>query len=136
MPLLAHIGVLFVAAMIYLGLFFSFGKAVSDSGLIAWYITIGFESAVILLVSGRTSFLSLRRTAIVERLGLLTLIILGEGIIGLCGSVGKVGVDGVFSSDVIGMVISSVAIICICFHIVQWVCNAYSRHRLHLDAVL
>ncbi|MCJ1474324.1 hypothetical protein MMC13_002982 [Lambiella insularis] len=110
-PLLAHIGTLFVAAMIYLGLYFSFGKALSGSGLVAWYVAIGFEAAVILLVSGRTRFLSLRRTAIVERLGLLTLIILGEGIIGLCGSVGKVGIDGIFSSDVIGMIISSVAII-------------------------
>ena len=111
LPILAHIGTLFIAAMIYLGLFFSFGSAVSDSGLIAWYVTIGFEAAVTMLVSARTYFMSLRRTAIVERLGLLTLIILGEGIIGLCASVGKIGGDGIFTSDVIGMVISSVCII-------------------------
>ena len=36
-------------------------------------------AAVILLVSGRTTFLNFRRTNIIERLGLLTLIILGEG---------------------------------------------------------
>ena len=111
-PLLAHIGTLFVAAMIYLGLFFSFRNNIGETGLIAWYVTIGFEAVVILLVSGRTKFLSFRKTAIVERLGLLTLIILGEGIIGLCNSVSKVGSDGVFTSDVIGMIISSVTIIC------------------------
>ncbi|MCJ1397354.1 hypothetical protein MMC11_000547 [Xylographa trunciseda] len=110
-PLLAHIGTLFVAAMIYLGLFFSFRNNIGETGLIAWYVTIGFETIVILLVSGRTKFLSFRKTAIVERLGLLTLIILGEGIIGLCNSVSKVGSDGVFTSDIIGMIISSVAII-------------------------
>ncbi|MCJ1280918.1 hypothetical protein MMC26_000236 [Xylographa opegraphella] len=110
-PLLAHIGTLFVAAMIYLGLFFSFRNNIGETGLIAWFITIGFEAVVILLVSGRTKFLSFRKTAIVERLGLLTLIILGEGIIGLCNSVSKVGSDGVFGSDIIGMIISSVAII-------------------------
>lgn len=115
LPILAHIGTLFISAMIYLGLYFGFGKASSDSGLIAWYVTIGFESIVILAVSGRTKFLSFRRTAIVERLGLLTLIILGEGIIGLTGSVVKVGSDRSFSSDVIGMVICSVCIICKCF---------------------
>ena len=114
LPILAHIGTLFIAAMIYLGLYFGFGHAASDNGLIAWYVTIGFESIVILAVSGRTKFLSFRRTAIVERLGLLTLIILGEGIIGLTASVVKVGSDKQFSSDVIGMVISSVCIICKC----------------------
>lgn len=112
LPILAHIGTLFISAMIYLGLYFGFGNASSDNGLIAWYVTIGFESIVILAVSGRTKFLSFRRTAIVERLGLLTLIILGEGIIGLTGSVVKVGSDKSFSSDVIGMVICSVCIIC------------------------
>lgn len=112
LPILAHIGTLFVSAMIYLGLYFGFGSAVSDSGLIAWYVTIGFESVVILAVSGRTKFLSFRRTAIVERLGLLTLIILGEGIIGLTGSVVKVGSDKSFTPNVVGMVVCSVCIIC------------------------
>ena len=114
MPMIAHIGTLLISAMIYLGLFFSFGSAVSDSGLVAWYVTIGFESVVILGVSGSTKFMSFLRTAIVERLGLLTLIILGEGVIGLCGSVVKVGTDKNFSADVIGMVISSVCTICKC----------------------
>jgi low temperature requirement protein LtrA len=123
LPLLAHIGTLFIAAMIYLGLYFSFGIAVSDSGLIAWYVTLAFESIVLLGVSARARFMSLRRTAIIERLGLLTLIILGEGIIGLCGSVVKVGSDGAFTSDVVGMVISSVCIICKISNEYRWGCS-------------
>ena len=112
LPILAHIGTLFVAAMIYLGLYFSFSPSSSDNGLIAWYVCIGFEAIVIFLVSGKTKFLSFRRTAIVERLGLLTLIILGEGIIGMCGSIRRVGSDKIFNPDVIGMIICSVGIIC------------------------
>ena len=112
LPMLTHIGTMFVAAMIYLGLFFSFSKSGGENGLIAWYIVLGFEAIVIFLVSGKTKFLSFRRTAIVERLGLLTLIILGEGIIGMCGSIRKVGTDRVFNADVIGMIICSVGIIC------------------------
>ena len=112
LPMLTHFGTMFVAAMIYLGLFFSFSNSGGENGLIAWYIILGFEAIVIFLVSGKTKFLSFRRTAIVERLGLLTLIILGEGIIGMCGSIRKVGTDRVFNADVIGMIICSVGIIC------------------------
>ena len=112
LPMLTHCGTMFVAAMIYLGLFFSFSNSGGENGLIAWYVVLGFEAIVIFLVSGKTKFLSFRRTAIVERLGLLTLIILGEGIIGMCGSIRKVGTDRVFNADVIGMIICSVGIIC------------------------
>jgi low temperature requirement protein LtrA len=110
-PLLIHIGVLLGCAAVYLGLYFSINLQSGDSSLIAWYVTIGFEAGLILAISSRFRFLNFRKTNIVERLGLLTLIILGEGIIGLCKSVGKVGSDNVFTADVIGMIICSVAII-------------------------
>ena len=110
-PLLAHVATLFVAAMIFLGLFFFFKKGAGVGGLVAWYIIIAFEALVILLVSGRAKFLSFRRTPLIERLGLLTLIILGEGVIGLCGSIRKVNSDGVFTSDTIGLIICGVGII-------------------------
>ena len=111
LPLLAHIVTLFIAAMIFLGLFFFFNKHAGIGGLVGWYITIAFEALIILLVSGRTRFLSFRGTPLVERLGLLTLIILGEGVIGLCGSIRKVNSDGVFTSDTIGLIICAVGII-------------------------
>ena len=110
-PIGIHMLVLFTAAMIFLGLFFSFTASSGDNALPAWYVTIGLESAIILLISGKYKFLSFRRTAIVERLGLLTLIILGEGVIGLCSSIQKVGSDHQFGSDIIGMIICGVVII-------------------------
>ena len=110
-PLFIHMLVLFVAAMIFLGLYFSFGKNSGDNSLIAWYVVISLEACVILLISGKYKFLSFRKTCIVERLGLLTLIILGEGVIGLCSSIQKVGSDQQFGSDIIGMIICGVVII-------------------------
>ena len=110
-PMAIHLLVLLVAAMIFLGLFFSFGRSSDDNSLIAWYVVICLEACVILLISGKYTFLSFRKTCIVERLGLLTLIILGEGVIGLCSSIQKVGTDQKFGADIIGMIICGVVII-------------------------
>lgn len=110
-PLIAHIGTLLVAAVIYLGLYFSFTRKSGGHSLIAWYVTLVFEAIVILLVSGRTRFLNFKSSALAERLGLLTLIILGEGIIGMCGSIRKVGADEALNAQVIGMIICSVGTI-------------------------
>ena len=110
-PIFIHCLTLLCTSMIFLGLSFSFGPDSGDNSLIAWYIVIGLEALVILLTSGKFNFLSFRKTVIVERLGLLTLIILGEGVIGLCLSIQKVGSDQAFSPDVIGMIICGVIII-------------------------
>ena len=111
LPLALHIGIILAAAVVYLGLYWSFHVDGSGKSLRAWYVCIGVESALILLVSGRYRFLSFRRTCIYERLGLLTLIILGEGIIGLCSSIQKIQSDLHFEADIVGMVISGIVII-------------------------
>lgn len=111
MPLLVHVGTMFVVAMICLGLAFGFDKH-NASFVDGWYVTMGVEAVVILFVSGQTSFLNFRRTNIIERLGLLTLIILGEGIMGLGEQVAKIKEgDGIFSRDIIGLFISAVLIV-------------------------
>ena len=109
-PMATHMAVLFTSAMIFLGLSFAFTAGASEHILIAWYCIIALEALVIMLVSGNVKFLSFKPTVLVERLGLLTLIILGEGIIGMCTSINKVGSDKVYSPDVIGNIICSVGI--------------------------
>jgi low temperature requirement protein LtrA len=112
LPLLAHMTIVFLAAMVFLGLSFFFNKDNGEHILDGWYVVMGLEAAAVLLVSGKTSFLNFRRTNIVERLGLLTLIILGEGIMGLAEQVSKINNgDGVFSGDIIGQIICAVAIV-------------------------
>jgi low temperature requirement protein LtrA len=108
-PLLAHVGTMFVTAVIFLGLAFGFNTPAGINIIDGWYVVMGIEAAVVLFVSGQTSFLNFRRTNIIERLGLLTLIILGEGVMGLGEVVTKINdTDGVFASDVIGLLISAV----------------------------
>ena len=108
---MVHVGTMFTTAMIFLGLYFAFpgknGNRIPD----VWYVMIGFEALVILFVSGQAKFLSLRRTCLVERLGLLTLIILGEGVIGLTASLKNVRTSNGFPPDVIGNIICAVVII-------------------------
>jgi low temperature requirement protein LtrA len=111
-PLLVHVGTMFTAAMIFLGLAFCFRDTPSTVHFVdGWYVTMAVEATVILCISGRTSFLNFRRTNIIERLGLLTLIILGEGIMSLGEQVNKINTaDGKFGSDVIGLLVCCVLI--------------------------
>ncbi|MCJ1473698.1 hypothetical protein MMC13_002349 [Lambiella insularis] len=113
-PLLAHVATGFGSALIFLALFFSFSPSIEGNtgkGIIGWYITLGVEAIFILLVSGQVRFMSFRHTPMVERLGLLTLIILGEGVIGLTQAVDKVSHTLQFSPDIIGQIIAAVGII-------------------------
>lgn len=54
------------------------------------YIVCFVEAIVVVIVSSTWRVLSFKRTHLVERIGLLTLIIMGEGIIGLTKSVAKI----------------------------------------------
>ena len=110
-PLLGHIVTLLASAAIFLGTYFVFRSNPSGSRFLdIWYIILPVEAASILLLSASTDLLRFRRN-IVKRLGDLTLIILGEGVIGLCIAVRKVNSNGNFGSDSIGLLVSAIATI-------------------------
>jgi uncharacterized integral membrane protein len=112
LPLILHIVTMVVSGFILLGLSFGFN---GESGLhasIGWWIIFPIEALVILHVSDTTKFLNFRRTNLIERLGLLTLIILGEGMMNLGESLSKIKEGGnLFTSDIIGQIICSVLIV-------------------------
>lgn len=56
----------------------------------AWYIILAVEVVAVVLISSIWRVLSFKHTHLVERVGLLTLIIIGEGIIGLLKSLAYV----------------------------------------------
>ena len=118
-PLLLHIVLFSISAAIFLGLFYSFLNATGDKAVIAWYVMIGIEAGVALLISAQWKFLSFRKTNVVERIGLITLIVIGEGIIGLCKSIQKVGNDQQFGADIVGMIICAVVIV-YCFWMIYF----------------
>ena len=113
LPMLGLVATEFITAMVSLGIFFAFRSGSGDAAAIGWNFMFAFEAVGIMAISGRVKFLNFRGTAIVERLGLLTLIILGEGIIGLTESIARASGSGFegFTADIIFQIISSVAIL-------------------------
>jgi low temperature requirement protein LtrA len=85
-------GTYFLAAMVYLGLFFTFHlnlRGVNHS-YIFWYITAILETIIATGISSVWRNISFKGTHLVERMSLLTLIILGEGVIGIAKSFQKI----------------------------------------------
>lgn len=121
-PLLATMASLFVAAVIFLGTFFGFpvkdheGESETDltqpDTYIAWYVVVCVEAAAVIAISCVWRVVSFKRTHLVERIGLLTLIIMGEGVLGMTKSVSRIlqNSRNTTGSDV-GVIMSSVLLI-------------------------
>ncbi|KAI9802613.1 MAG: hypothetical protein M1833_001687 [Piccolia ochrophora] len=110
-PLLITTGALAVSAAIFLGIYFAFlrGHIMAHIG---WYVVMFVEATVVFSVSAWWRCVSFVRTHLVSRMGLLTLIILGEGVIGTAVSLKLVfGGMGFFSASVIGQVVSVVTLL-------------------------
>lgn len=82
-PLSLIMGTLFATAMIFLGLTFAFSSDRGSHAFVGWYVVSVAEAIITFAISSRWRVLSFKHTHLVKRVGLLTLIILGEGIVGL-----------------------------------------------------
>lgn len=64
---------------------------------VVWYIVMAVESCVVIAISSIWRMLSFKKTHLMERMSLLTLIVIGEGAIGVTKTVsrlmGKYGLD-------------------------------------------
>ena len=79
LPLGLMAGFNLIATVVYLGIAFSF-KADNSHGYLAWYVLGGLE---VMLTAGLSLFwdvLSFEGTHLINRMSLLTFIIIGEGI--------------------------------------------------------
>jgi low temperature requirement protein LtrA len=122
-PLLSTMGTLFVSALVFLGTFWGFRsvRSASEDGratiqhpdtYLAWYIVVVCEAAAIIVISCVWRVVSFKRTHLVERIGLLTLIIMGEGIIGMTKSVSSIlKFSASVTSGDIGVVAAAVLLI-------------------------
>lgn len=84
-PLCWISGIYFVAAMVYLGLYWTFDNSPGQTNYtyLVWYVVAVLETLVVTLISMVWRVISFKGTHLVERMSLLTLIIFGEGVIGL-----------------------------------------------------
>ncbi|KUJ10458.1 uncharacterized protein LY89DRAFT_710730 [Mollisia scopiformis] len=112
-PLFLLVAANFVAAFVYLGTFFGFKPDTPHSNVfVVWYVTAVLETIVNIAVSSRWEVLTFAGTHLIKRMSLLTLIILGEGIIALSKSIATITEqeDGL-SSTLLLTIISAVTII-------------------------
>lgn len=110
-PLLIHMFSYAIGAVVCLCVVFIFDKEKKSNAYFAWYIVAVGEALAVFISSSRWRSVSFKRTHLHERVGLLTLIILGEGVIILTKSMTYVTKGGNYSSAVIGQIISSTVII-------------------------
>lgn len=124
-PLLSTIAVLFLSAIAFLGTFFAFnlnaesnehgthGSTSSGSPVyISHYIIACVETVGVITISCIWRSMSFKKTHLVERIGLLTLIIIGEGVIGMIRSISKIlQVAANTAASVFGITISAVLLL-------------------------
>ncbi|KAH8812164.1 bacterial low temperature requirement A protein-domain-containing protein [Xylogone sp. PMI_703] len=112
LPLLIVMASLFIAAIIYLGLSFVFSTKATIHAYIGWYVVSICEVGINIAVAGKWQIVSFDKTHLVERMTCLTLIVLGEGVIGLTGRIALIEkFDFIFTSAGIGSIVSSLLII-------------------------
>lgn len=105
---------LVISATVYLGVYFAYADKEGDvkgMSFVAWYVSIALEGLTLFAVSIKWKVLSFKRTHLNERMELLTLIILGEGIIGLMKSCTDIVNAYEFQAATIGQIIASVLVI-------------------------
>ncbi|EME87538.1 uncharacterized protein MYCFIDRAFT_85718 [Pseudocercospora fijiensis CIRAD86] len=115
LPMCLMAGTYFIAAIIYLGIFWSFHSVEqgSDHTYIAWYVVAILETIVATSVSSIWRNISFKGTHLIQRMSLLTLIILGEGVMGLAEKCQRiVHSEGAlsFTASTVGNIICAVAI--------------------------
>lgn len=115
LPLLLVMGSYTIAAILYGAFTAAFPKGndyTTSNVYVAWYIISIAETLLTTAVSCRWRIISFKGTHLIERLSLLTLIILGEGIIVVCKAISKIVKNYyIFTASVVGQIIAAVLII-------------------------
>lgn len=80
LPLYLQIAILFSAAMVYLGIAFRF-RDKNSQVYIVWYIISALEALLTIAISNFWSVLRFTETHLMKRMSLLTIVILGDGVV-------------------------------------------------------
>ncbi|KAH8712198.1 bacterial low temperature requirement A protein-domain-containing protein [Phaeosphaeriaceae sp. PMI808] len=122
LPLSLVMGMTLLAAILYGALTTKFPRTIIGANgvalerkshvYIAWYVIAISETILTVVVSCVWRIISFKGTHMVQRMSLLTLIILGEGIIVICKSISKiVKNDYLWTTAVVGQIVTAVLII-------------------------
>ncbi|KAL6914127.1 hypothetical protein ACHAPO_002571 [Fusarium lateritium] len=126
LPMLLQIGLNFVLAMIYLGTTFRFTNHNSNV-YITWYVLAAVELVLTFVLAYIFPVLGFQGTHLMKRMGLLTVIIVGDGIITICKSVVTIVENpDSWNTETVGVVLSSATTIYVVFLIYfDWMKNPY-----------
>jgi len=112
LPLIVNMSTLLAAVFVYVAIYIALVYETSPLLYIGWYIVFVFEAVSSIIIAARWQVLSFQGTHLIERMSCLSLIILGEGVIGVCKSIVKIEkYDNTFSAAAIGGITCSVLII-------------------------
>jgi hypothetical protein len=106
-PLILTAATMLAAAAAFLALYFVILNSSSESVHIGFYPIIAVEGAIMLTIPGVWRVLSFKNTRFIIRMGDATMIMLGEGAVGLAVSVSKIVQNSASISSSIGVVIAA-----------------------------
>jgi low temperature requirement protein LtrA len=86
-PLLASIGINVASMLIYLGITFRFNDGKPSRVFMTWYIISAAEAIATLVMSYVWPVMSFSRTHLIKRLTLITVMILGDGLVNIAKEV-------------------------------------------------
>ncbi|RKL49340.1 hypothetical protein BFJ72_g799 [Fusarium proliferatum] len=126
LPMMLQIGLNFALAMIYLGITFRFTDHNSNV-FMTWYVLAGVEVILTFAIAYIFPVLSFQGTHLMKRIGLLTVIIVGDGIITISKSVVTiVESPDAWNAQTIGIVTAAATTIYAVFLIYfDWMKNPY-----------
>jgi low temperature requirement protein LtrA len=114
LPLFLNLLTYFVAAAAFFAMTFAFPDVkLADANnriFVVWYIVMILEVAGTIAISSIWRMLSFKKTHIVERMELLTLIVIGEGAIGATKTIGKVLGKGAYTEG-LGLVLCIILVL-------------------------
>lgn len=87
LPLYLQIAINLVAALIYLGITFRFTKDKNSRVFMTWYFISAAEGILTLLISYFWSILNFTKTHLMKRLSLLTVMLIGDGLVNIAKEV-------------------------------------------------
>lgn len=112
LPFILIAGINFIAACIYLGVTFAFKDAKRSYAYRSFYVVAVVEIAGNIAVSSLWKVVTFKGTHLVQRMSLLTLIILGEGVMVVSKNIAKiVQNNNAWDVSTIGTVIAAITII-------------------------
>ena len=138
LPITLNIGIYAISASVFAILTTAFSGSPSLKVSSVCYFIMALEAAGTIAISCRWRILSFKRTHLCERMGLLTLIVIGEGAIGVTKTIGKMMAKGLDLESTglimcIIIILVSVSLHSVDLHALPF---ANTNKVLHLDAVL